>query len=50
MNKHITYLAVAAIAVTSVPFLSSCRIVKVKKNVETITRRLDLKDSNKIEV
>lgn len=50
MNKHITYLAVAAIAVTSVPFLSSCRIVKVKKNVETITRRLDLKDFNKIEV
>lgn len=50
MNKHITYLAVAAIAVSSVPFLSSCRIVKVKKNVETITRRLDLKDFNKIEV
>lgn len=50
MNKHITYLAVAAIAVTSVPFLSSCRIVKVKKNVETITRRLDLKDFNKIEM
>ena len=48
MNKHITYLAVAAIAVSSVPFLSSCRIVKVKKNVETITRRLDLKDFNKI--
>lgn len=50
MNKHITYLAVAAIAVSSVPFLSSCRIVKVKKNVETITRRLDLKDFNKIEM
>ena len=50
MNKHIAYLAVAAIAVTSVPFLSSCRIVKVKKNVETITRRLDLKDFNKIEM
>ena len=50
MNMHLTYLAVAAIAVSSVPFLSSCRIVKVKKNVETITRRLDLKDFNKIEV
>lgn len=50
MNKHITYLAVAAIAMTSVPFLSSCRIVKVKKNVETITRRLDIKDFNKIEM
>lgn len=50
MNKHIAYLAVAAMAVTSVPFLSSCRIVKVKKNVETITRRLDLKDFNKIEM
>lgn len=50
MNKHITYMAVAAIALASAPGLSSCKIVKVKENVETITRQLDLKDYDKIEM
>lgn len=50
MKKYIAYLAVAAIAISCMPFLSSCRIVKAKKNVNMISSQLDLKDFNKIEM